>query len=52
MVDGRVREDVRAHHQRNGSVMSVWGRVGDDGTVYVRTDDGAAFTVELPKSAG
>ena len=25
---------------RNGSVMSEWGRVGDDGTVYVRTADG------------
>ena len=38
MMDG-------ANVTENGSVMSEWGRVGDDGTVYVRTEDGAERAV-------
>src|SRR3954453_4489997 len=29
----------------HGRAMSEWGRVGDDGTVYVRTADGAERAV-------
>ena len=41
-----MRENVPARiTSGNGSVMSEWGRVGDDGTVYVRTAEGGERAV-------